>query len=96
MKAIEETSPVSESLCVDEARTRAPLRECVRDALEHYLTQLDGHPAAALYELVLQEVERPMLETVMEHVGGNQSRAAEVLGINRGTLRKKLRHYELL
>ena len=95
MKAIEEQPSVSDDLCVDHARTREPLRECVRDALDNYLVQLDGHPAAALYDMVIQEVERPMLETVMRHARGNQSRAAELLGINRGTLRKKLRHYGL-
>jgi Fis family transcriptional regulator len=49
-----------------------------------------------LYELVLGEVEPPLLRTVMEYTRGNQSRAAEILGINRGTLRKKLKTYGLL
>jgi len=73
----------------------APLRECVRMALDAYLVQLDGDDPSDLYRLVLKEVEAPMLEAVLAHTGGNQTRAAEVLGINRGTLRKKLRLYGL-
>ena len=73
----------------------APLRECVRMALDAYLAQLDGDDPSDLYRLVLNEVEAPMLESVLTHTGGNQTRAAEVLGINRGTLRKKLRLYGL-
>ncbi len=78
---------------VDSVRTREPLRECVRDSLESYLAQLDGHAVVNLYELVMAEVEVPLLETVLRHTRGNQSKAAVILGINRGTLRKKLRHY---
>ena len=74
---------------------RAPLRECVRDALVSYLGQLEGHPAANLYQLVLTEVEPPLLETVMRHTQGNQTRAAAILGISRSTLRKKLAIYDL-
>jgi len=80
-------------LCVDQTRRREPLRECVRDAVERYFAQLGGHPAEGLYELVLGEVEAPLLASVLRHTQGNQSRAAEILGINRGTLRKKLKAY---
>ena len=73
----------------------APLRECVRMALDAYLVQLDGDDPRDLYRLVMKEVEAPMLKSVLTHTGGNQTRAAEVLGINRGTLRKKLRLYGL-
>ncbi len=69
---------------------RVCLSDHVRAALIEYLEQLDGHPPANLYELVMQEVERPLLEIVMEHAAGNQSKAARCLGINRTTLRKKL------
>ena len=86
---------VMADLCVDNTRPREPLRECVRDALEHYFAQIGDHPAGDLYELVMTEVEAPLLETVLRHARGNQSRAAEVLGINRGTLRKKLKHYRI-
>jgi Fis family transcriptional regulator len=72
-----------------------PLRECVLIALERYFTDLDGEPPGDLYNMFLTEVERPLLRAVMEHTGGNQTQAAAALGINRGTLRKKLRHYGL-
>jgi Fis family transcriptional regulator len=81
---------------VDQTRTREPLRECVRDALEHYFAQLNGHQPGNLYEMVMHEVEQPLLETVLRQAQGNQSRAAELLGINRGTLRKKLKHYDII
>ncbi|MBI2380508.1 MAG: DNA-binding transcriptional regulator Fis [Gammaproteobacteria bacterium] len=71
------------------------LRESVQLALNNYFAQLDGQPASNLYDLVLAEVEAPMLETVMSVVRGNQTKAAEVLGLNRGTLRKKLKQYGL-
>ncbi len=93
LKTIEADGP---QFLVDQARTREPLRECVRDALEHYFAQLEGHQAGNLYEMVLSEVEQPLLETVLRHAQGNQSRAAELLGINRGTLRKKLKQYDIL
>ena len=76
--------------------TEAPLRDCVREAIEEFFQHLDGHPCRGLYDLVMAEVEAPLLEAVMRHTGGNQSSAAEILGINRGTLRKKLRAYKLL
>ena len=71
------------------------LRESVQIALDNYFAQLDGQQATNLYDLVLAEVEAPMLETVMTVTRGNQTKAAEVLGLNRGTLRKKLKQYGL-
>ena len=71
------------------------LREQVRQALEDYFQHLDGHAPANLYKLVLQEIEPPLLETVMRYADNRQTRAAEVLGINRSTLRKKLKQYGL-
>ncbi len=72
------------------------LRDCVRVALERYFRDLDGNrPGNNLYRMVIQEVERPMLEVVMRHAGGNQTRAAELLGLNRTTLRKKLQEHGL-
>ena len=73
----------------------SPFNGCVRKALNNYFKDLDGHAPGQLYQLLLCEMERPLLEKVMEHAQGNQSRAAEILGINRGTLRKKLKQYEL-
>lgn len=69
---------------------------CVQSAVEDYFADLDGHqPHSDLYEMVMTEVEYPLLRAIMRHTGGNQSRAAEILGINRGTLRKKLEKFGL-
>ncbi|MFW2405017.1 MAG: DNA-binding transcriptional regulator Fis [Gammaproteobacteria bacterium] len=73
-----------------------PLRDMTAEALRRYFKDLNGHSPGDLYGLVLGEVEAPLFETVMEHTQGNQSRAAEILGINRATLRKKLKNYYLL
>jgi len=71
------------------------LREAVQHALTRYLDQLDGTPPSDLHHLVIQQVEQPLFETVMSYTGGNQSKAAHVLGISRSTLRKKLAQYEI-
>ena len=73
-----------------------PLRESVENALKDYFDDLQGQPAKELYDLVLSEVEEPMLKVVMSKAGNNQSRAAAMLGLNRGTLRKKLKRYGLI
>lgn len=73
-----------------------PLSALTDDALRGYLASLNGHRPAELYKLVMGEVEKPLFKTVLEYAGGNQSRAADILGINRGTLRKKLKDYKLL
>ena len=72
------------------------LSSMTEHALQTYFANLNGHKPGELYELVLGEVEPPLLSTVMKYTRGNQSRAAEILGINRGTLRKKLKTYGLL
>jgi Fis family transcriptional regulator len=72
-----------------------PLRSMTEQALDSYFTSLNGHKPGRLYDLVLREVEEPLFRTVLEYAEGNQSRAAGILGINRGTLRKKLRTYGL-
>ena len=73
-----------------------PLSALTDEALKSYLKSLNGHKPAELYQLVMGEVEKPLFRTVMDYTGGNQSQAAEILGINRGTLRKKLKSYKLL
>jgi Fis family transcriptional regulator len=70
-----------------------PLRDSVKQALHSFLKQLDGHDPEQLYDVVLAELEAPLLEEVMTYTRGNQTRAATMLGINRGTLRKKLKRY---
>jgi Fis family transcriptional regulator len=69
---------------------------CVTGALEKYFRDLDGESPCAIYDMVLKNVEKPMLEVVLRHADGNQTLAAEMLGINRNTLRKKLTEYNLL
>lgn len=76
--------------------TRAmPLRTLTAEALDSYFATLNGHKPGQLYDLVLREVEEPLFKAVLEYAQGNQSRAADILGINRGTLRKKLKTYGL-
>jgi Fis family transcriptional regulator len=70
-----------------------PLRSQAEEALQYYFETLNGHKPAHLYDLVMREVEEPLFKVVMGHVQGNQSRAATILGINRGTLRKKLKEF---
>ena len=73
-----------------------PLHDSVRQSLENYLSQVKGQLPSNLYELILAEVEAPLMEAVMEYTKNNQSRAAIVLGLSRGTLRKKLKMYGML
>jgi Fis family transcriptional regulator len=68
----------------------------VKQALELYFSQLKGHEAADLYNLVISEVEKPLLEAVLAYCGHNQSKAAKALGLSRSTLRKKLDQYGLV
>lgn len=72
------------------------LADCVRRTLTRYFQDLDGEMPSDLYDMVVQNVERSMLETVLQHAEGNQTIAASMLGINRNTLRRKLTDYELL
>lgn len=88
VKAQEEVSPVVEQ--------STPLRESVKQAVERYFTHLDGQAVTDMYDMVISEVEEPLLTTVMRIVDQNQSLAARMLGINRGTLRKKLERYGML
>jgi Fis family transcriptional regulator len=71
------------------------LQESVQKSLQQYLTNLEGQTPANLYSLVLAEVEKPLLEMVLNLTNANQSKAAIILGISRGTLRKKMAIYDL-
>ena len=78
------------------ARTSdVPLRSHAEHALSAYFASLNGHRPAQLYDLVLREIEEPLFRAVLDYASGNQSQAAMILGINRGTLRKKLRQFGL-
>ena len=73
-----------------------PLSKSVSSSMDAYFSALNGHtPPNNLYEMVLDQVEPPLLAAVLNYCDGNQSKAAEVLGINRATLRKKLRQHKL-
>ncbi len=66
---------------------------CVRKAVRDYFKDLDGEAPHAVYEMVSRCVEKPLLEVILHHAQGNQTRAAEILGMNRNTLRKKMKSY---
>jgi Fis family transcriptional regulator, factor for inversion stimulation protein len=72
------------------------IEESVRDSLEQYFKDLRGAEPHSLHDMVMHTVERPLLEVVMRQAEGNQSKAAEWLGINRNTLRRKLEQHRLL
>ncbi|MDE1461253.1 DNA-binding transcriptional regulator Fis [Spartinivicinus poritis] len=72
------------------------LRDSVEKALSNYFSHLEGQSVTDVYQMVLSEVEAPLLEVVMSYVKGNQTKASQILGLNRGTLRKKLKQYGLL
>lgn len=79
-----------------EGERQRSLAECVRGAVKRYLDDRGEHCPMDLYRFVINEVERPLLEETLRFVDGNQSRCAEVLGVSRGTLRKKLKDFGLL
>jgi len=70
--------------------------QSVHESVDDYLKNMEGQQVTDLYELVISEVEAPLIESVLSFTNNNQSRTAEILGLNRGTLRKKLRKYHLL
>lgn len=74
---------------------KTALDQCVRDTLEQYFADLRGTDPAGLHDLVMHTVEKPLLEVVMRHAQGNQSKAADWLGINRNTLRRKLLDHKI-
>ncbi len=93
------TTPHTEQITAESIRhnttTVEPLSNQVRTTMNAYFQHLNGYGASGLYQMVLSQVEPPLLETVMDYAQGNQTRAADILGISRSTLRKKLALYEL-
>ena len=72
------------------------IEECIRESLEGYFKDLRGVEPSAMYDMIINVVEKPLLDVVMKKAEGNQSRAAEWLGINRNTLRRKLVEHKLI
>ena len=72
------------------------LRDSVAASVRHYLDELDGQMSTDVYQMVLAEVEAPLLAEIMAYTRNNQTRASLMLGLNRGTLRKKLKQYKLI
>ena len=75
--------------------SKKDIEDCIRDSLEQYFKDLQGTEPHAVHAMVVDTVEKPLLEVVMKHAEGNQSKAAEWLGINRNTLRRKLLDHKL-
>ncbi len=80
---------------MSKTRQDLPLSKCVQRSLKTYFKDLNGEDATDLYSMVIEEIEKPLLEVVMEQAESNQTKAAQLLGINRNTLRKKLKRYGL-
>ena len=76
--------------------SKKQIEECVRTSLEGYFKDLRGTDPDCMYDMMVRVVEKPLLEVVMNHAENNQSRAAEWLGLNRNTLRKKLLEHKLI
>ncbi|AXK39111.1 helix-turn-helix domain-containing protein [Crenobacter cavernae] len=72
------------------------IAQTIRHAMEQYFRDLDGETPSAIYDMVLACVEKPLIEVVLSQTQGNQTRAAELLGLNRNTLRKKMKSYDLI
>lgn len=84
-------------LTTDQANTDPlPLRTHVEQAIRQYLAAVNEDDISDLYQLILNEVEEPLLSVVLEKTEGNQTKCAQILGLNRGTLRTKLKSYNLL
>jgi Fis family transcriptional regulator len=92
---IKEAKNLSQHLIVVEQQGER-LSDSVRRALRNYFSQLKGEGPKEVYQMVLAEIEVPLLEAVMEQTGNNQFQTAVMLGLSRGTLRTKLKNYGML
>ena len=82
-------------IVVKNRQQTSSLQQSVENAIREYLSDLDGETPCNLFETVISEIEQPILQTVLQHCNNNQCKTATYLGINRGTLRKKLKHYQI-
>jgi len=89
-------APSTQPAAVPVVERQQTLRACVTSVIEEYLAEVDPEFVSELHAMVLTEVEAPLFAAVMRKARSNQSRAAQMLGLNRGTLRKKLKQYDLL
>jgi len=99
MTRAEPLQPLRGNAANDETEEAAPvqnLRDSVRASVRHYLKELDGQISTDVYQMVLAEIEAPLLEEIMAYTRNNQTKASIMLGLNRGTLRKKLKQYGLI
>ena len=71
------------------------IASCIRKAIGGYLNDLDGENPGNLYSMVIQSVEKPLIEIAIQHTNGNQTQAADLLGINRNTLRQKMKQFQI-
>lgn len=85
-----------EKIEISETLDSITLRQAVRDTLRNYFTNIGGEQPVDFYSILLEEIERPMLEVLINHTHYNQVKMAQILGISRGTLRKKLKQYGML
>lgn len=90
------THGFSPSLDISASHTQEPLRVHVERVVRQYFAMLGDETPTDLYELILKQVEEPLLSVVLEQTRGNQTKCAQILGLNRGTLRKKLKTYDLM
>ncbi len=81
---------------VQNAKPNSAIDDAVRGSLERYFLSLEGAQAREVYDMVINAVERPMLQLIMQRADGNQLKASEILGINRNTLRKKLKAHGMI
>ncbi|MCB1700193.1 MAG: DNA-binding transcriptional regulator Fis [Pseudomonadales bacterium] len=91
--------PIGAESAANDESNLAPgnnLREAVTLAVRHYLKDLDGQISTDVYQMVLAEIEAPLLKEIMAYTRNNQTKASIMLGLNRGTLRKKLKQYNLI
>jgi len=81
---------------MDKNKKTTLLKEFVKEVMQDYFVKIDGYPIDNIYNLVIGEVEKPLIEETIKYCKGNQSKASELLGLSRGTLRKKMKQYNIL